>query len=160
MLSAVPRRVLLSGRRSIQQVRFGSHAAHDAHHAPAVPESFGKGFYMSIAAFTGLCAFYKFTVSDEKEPLVTRIINKYHSQSALWEARNTVHTKMVEEAAHDRLLFEESPIPKSRPYAYPEALNQGSPWNITAGWATGDLTAVKAHMEAERARLDALRQGN
>lgn len=40
------------------------------------------------------------------------------------------------------------------------ALNQGSPWNITAGWATGDLTAVKAHMEAERARLDALRQGN
>jgi hypothetical protein len=75
---------------------------------------------MSIAAFTGLCAFYKFTVSDEKEPLVTRIINKYHSQNALWEARNTVHTKMVEEAAHDRLLFEESPIPKSRPYAYPE----------------------------------------
>jgi hypothetical protein len=30
------------------------------------------------------------------------------------------------------------------------ALNMGSPWNQAAGWSSGDLSAVKAHMEAQR----------
>jgi len=68
----------------------------------------------------------------------------------MWEARNALHTHMVERAAEDKSLFQDSKKTSVVAHKFPEALNMGSPWNQAAGWSSGDLSAVKAHMEAQR----------
>ncbi|KAF8250494.1 hypothetical protein K440DRAFT_541496, partial [Wilcoxina mikolae CBS 423.85] len=115
---------------------------------------FGKGFYLSIAATVGVLALYKFDTESNPDgtPFLTRLIEKYHSRTEMWEARNALHTHMVERAAADRSLFQDSKKTSVVGIKFPEALNVGAPWNQVAGWSSGDLSAVKAHMEAQRER--------
>jgi hypothetical protein len=83
---------------------------------------FGKGFYISIAAVVTGLAIYKFDTSaaGEEGTFITRLIDKYHSSNKLWEARNSLHVKMVEQAAADRALFQDSKVRQTVNLKYPE----------------------------------------
>ena len=83
---------------------------------------FGKGFYISIAAVITGIAVYKFDTSaaGEEGTIITRLIDKYRSSNELWEARNSLHLKMVEQAAADRALFQDSKVRQTVNLKYPE----------------------------------------
>jgi len=121
---------------------------------PATDEGFGKGFFVSITSVLGVVALYNLDQNNagDEGTLISRTISKYQSSSEVWEARNSVHTELIEQAATDRSLFQNSRTRRTIKLKFPEVFNNSSPWNQEAGWATGDITGVKAHMEAERAK--------
>jgi hypothetical protein len=84
--------------------------------------AFGKGFYLSIAAVVGCLAFYKLeqSTSGAKGAPLTRAIEYYSDLSKDWEERNIRHTSMVERAAADRSLFEDSTPSKTVNLRFPE----------------------------------------
>lgn len=71
---------------------------------------FGKGFYISIAATVGCLALYKLeqSISGTGGNPLSRAIEYYGDLAGEWEKRNTRHTAMVERAAVDRSLFQDS----------------------------------------------------
>ncbi|KAI5804944.1 hypothetical protein EDC01DRAFT_725533 [Geopyxis carbonaria] len=134
--------------------RHASHGPADAHHAPAAhgpaaEEGFSKGFFISLAVALGGLAFYQYDTAGQRPSIVTRLIAQYHSRHEVWEARNVLHTTMVEEAARDKSLLQDYRPAYTIPIRFPEVFNGGSPYNNEAGWATGELGAVKKHLEAE-----------
>ena len=80
-----------------------------------VNESLGRGFYLTLALIPLSFALYKFSrssnpnVSDpsaKEQPWLTRVIQSYDHWGKEWERRNSLHTAMIEQAAHDRHLFQ------------------------------------------------------
>ncbi|KAH8150410.1 uncharacterized protein LAJ45_05621 [Morchella importuna] len=129
-----------------------THHHDDHHHHPAAEETFGKGFYLSIAAVVGCLAFYKLeqSTAGAKGAPLTRAIEYYSDLSKDWEERNVRHTSMVERAAADRSLFEDSTPSKTVNLRFPERFNTGSPYMNEIGWQGNDLLALKAHYESQR----------
>ncbi|MCJ1481641.1 hypothetical protein MMC06_001800 [Schaereria dolodes] len=132
-----------------------------AHHPEPANESLGRGFYLTLAALPLSFAVYKFSRSspaaadstaDAAQPLPTRIINRYSSYKEAWTRRNTLHTKLIEQAAHDRNLFQSSPGSKAVDLKFPEVFNTGSPYNIPAGHST-NLESLIAHYEKKNAEM-------
>lgn len=71
---------------------------------------FGKGFYITIAAVVGLTSLYKFEQSiswANGNPLST-MIAYYGDFGKEWEDRNSRHADMIQRAAANRSLFEDS----------------------------------------------------
>ncbi|MCJ1300793.1 hypothetical protein MMC08_003592 [Hypocenomyce scalaris] len=134
---------------------------HHAHHPEPVNESLGRGFYIALGVFPLSFAIYKFSRSQDgssansAQPIFTRIINSYSQYKESWTARNTLHTAMIEQAAHDRNLFQSSAPSKHIDLKFPEIFNCGSPWNIPAGQGTANLDALIAHYEKKNAEHDA-----
>ncbi|KAL9119149.1 MAG: hypothetical protein Q9187_004298 [Circinaria calcarea] len=135
--------------------------AEPTHHAPhpePVNESLGRGFYITLAAIPLSFAFYKFSRSTEAttgdSALFTRLIRKYTSYKLTWTERNTLHTDMIEQAAHDRNLFQSSPGSKMIDLKFPEIFNTGSPYNVQAG-QSANLDALIAHYEKQNAERQA-----
>ena len=89
-----------------------------------------RGFYVSIAALAFSFALYKFSRSTsndtasagdpDKQPLITRIIQYYHFWQDRFAERNTLHTRMVEQAGADRNLFQSSPWTHHIELKFPE----------------------------------------
>ena len=85
---------------------------------------------MSIAALALAFALHKFSHSSSEdpskagkpdtEPLITRIIQFYNFWQKEFARRNTMHTKMVEQAAADRNLFQSSPWTHHIELKFPE----------------------------------------
>ncbi|KAK2749762.1 hypothetical protein FQN55_002998 [Onygenales sp. PD_40] len=144
--AAAPARTLL---RRQQPRRSGSSAAHDHHHhAEPVNETFGRGFYLSIASVPVGILLYKYATSDpEKTPWITRLIEDYFPKESMWERRNAIHTAAIERAAQDKHLFQSQNNAVTIGLSFPEAFNTGSPMNVPAGNASADLTAVVAHYQ-------------
>ncbi|MCJ1474298.1 hypothetical protein MMC13_002956 [Lambiella insularis] len=123
-----------------------------AHHPEPVNESLGRGFYITLAVLPLSFAIYKFSrnsngsTEEAAQPWFTRVINRYSYYQDRWTARNTRHTKMVEQAANDRNLFQSTPASKMIDLKFPEVFNQGSPYNVQAG-QTADLDELVAHYE-------------
>ncbi|MCJ1246149.1 hypothetical protein MMC30_003354 [Trapelia coarctata] len=125
---------------------------HSSHHPEPVNESFGRGFYITLAFLPLSFALYKFSRStnDSKEPaaqpLFTRMLQSYSEYKGRWTERNTLHTRMVEQAANDRNLFQSTPGTRMIDLKFPEVFNSGSPYNVQAG-QTANLDALFAHYE-------------
>ena len=94
----------------------GQHAptSHPPHPEP-VNESLGRGFYFTLAVLPLSFALYKFSRSSDdskdpaSQPWLTRVIGSYDHWRDEWTRRNSLHTAMIEQAAHDRHLFQGSP---------------------------------------------------
>lgn len=69
-----------------------------------------RGFYIALAAIPASFALYKLSRqgTDEK-PWLTRFIDSFSGYRSTWDERNSLHTKMVEQAGADRALFHNSP---------------------------------------------------
>ncbi|TKA82747.1 hypothetical protein B0A55_01113 [Friedmanniomyces simplex] len=116
-------------------------------------ESFGSGFYITLAAIPLSFALYKFTRQDTTEqPWATRyIVDTYNQYAEQWARRNDTHTHAIEQAASDKLLFlnEVRNGPKLVDVRFPEQFNAGSPWNVPAGQGSANLDHVIAKFEKE-----------
>ncbi|RPA94515.1 hypothetical protein L873DRAFT_1830313 [Choiromyces venosus 120613-1] len=129
------------------------------HHFTPPPEhpeeSFGKGFYLSIAAVVGTIALYKLEQSisgSDRSPL-TRAIEYYSDVQDLWEQRNTRRTVLIERAATDRTLFLNSEPNKAIQVKFPEMLNNFSPRNNEIGFVQSvDLSTLREHYESQRGK--------
>ena len=44
--------------------------------------------------------------SDNETPFLTRLIERWSDMGQQWTDRNALHTRMIEQAAHDRNLFQ------------------------------------------------------
>jgi hypothetical protein len=81
---------------------------------------FQRNFYLTLAAIPLGFALYKFTADSKEGPSFTRLIERYSEYKEQWTARNTLHTTMIEQAAHDRNLFQSSPGSKMIDLKFPE----------------------------------------
>ncbi|KAL9102843.1 MAG: hypothetical protein Q9163_002058 [Psora crenata] len=102
------------------------------------------------------------TGKPDKQPLVTRYLQKLEYIQDEYSRRNLMHTKAVEEAAHDRNLFEGSPGSRHIELKFPEIFDTGSQRNISAG-SQANLDELKAYYhrkydEAEAARMERLKK--
>ncbi|MCJ1238986.1 hypothetical protein MMC14_006978 [Varicellaria rhodocarpa] len=126
---------------------------HHGHHPEPVNESLGPGFYIALSVLPLSFAFYKYTTSSSDPndlPLITKIIKSYSQYGDRWLERNTRHTKMVEQAAFDRNLFQSSPGTVMVDLKFPEIFNTGSPYNVPAGHSV-DLSHVIKHYHDQNA---------
>ncbi|KAK2799014.1 hypothetical protein FQN50_008641 [Emmonsiellopsis sp. PD_5] len=150
--AAAPARTLL---RRQQPCRSGSSAAHDHHHAEPVNETFGRGFYLSIASVPVGILLYNYSTSDpEKTPWITRLIEDSFPKESMWERRNAIHTAAIEQAAQDRHLFQSQNDPVNIGLSCPEVFNTGSPMNVPAGNGSADLTAVVSHYQMRNKKTE------
>lgn len=155
--SVAPARQML---RRQQPRRFDSHAAHAEHsHAHPVNESYGPGFYVSVATLTAGYILYRLHKSAEEsgsQSWISSLIKKWTPSEQLFEQRNAIRTAAMEKAAHDRHLFQ-SPGPREYiELRHPEIFNAGSPYNVPAG-STVDLSAVVAHYERKNREIEEAR---
>ena len=87
-----------------------------------------KGFYITIALLPLSFALYKFSHSTHNasdpstQPLLTRLIHSYSNYKQRWIDRNAAHTKMMEQAAHDRNLFQSTPGSRMIDLKFPECV--------------------------------------
>ncbi|KAK5691435.1 hypothetical protein LTR97_011428 [Elasticomyces elasticus] len=114
-------------------------------------ESFGRGFYFTLAAIPFSFALYQFTRQGTNErPWATRYItDTYNGYAEKWARRNDTHTHAVEQAASDKLLFinEIRNGPRFVDLKFPEQFNAGSPWNVPAGQGSANMDQVIAKFE-------------
>ncbi|KAH0545064.1 hypothetical protein FGG08_000835 [Glutinoglossum americanum] len=64
---------------------------------------------------------------------LTKLIESYSDYRDRWTERNALHTRMAEQAAFDRNLFQSSAGTKMVELRFPEIFNNGAPWNVPAG---------------------------
>ncbi|EXJ74213.1 uncharacterized protein A1O5_02508 [Cladophialophora psammophila CBS 110553] len=164
-------------RRAVQQRpqrRFAGHeAGHghgDAHHhhsgesalhvaGGSGNEGFGRGFYIAIGSVPFAIFIYSIASSPGDNAL-SRLVRKYDAGREVLLRKDAIHTTMMEQAAADRQLFAATPTdPAGPPLRNPESFNFGSPWNVSAGQGTADLSALTKYYEgknkeAERERVE------
>ncbi|KAI9819572.1 MAG: hypothetical protein M1827_007022 [Pycnora praestabilis] len=169
------RRVRTSSRKQAPRRKYSTdpgpsteHAESAAHHTPRGPthapepqnESLGKGFYITLSLLPLSFAIYKFSRSadgssaDAAQPLFTRVINSYSGYKDKWAARNTLHTDMIEQAAFDRNLFQNSRGSGTVDLRFPEIFNTGCPYNVPAGHGGANLDRLIAHYEKKNAEAE------
>ncbi|XTI95699.1 hypothetical protein V2W45_1182145, partial [Cenococcum geophilum] len=147
-----------------RQLRRYAHDAHDHGHHEPVNESFGKGFFISVATIPAAYALYKFSrMNTDEKPWFTRLIDSYSDLKATWADRNDLHTRAIEQAAFDRNLFQNSKPNYHAELRFPEMMNVGSPYNVPAG-SSVNLDKViakyeKEHYEDQAKKLKQLRDG-
>ncbi|EMC93245.1 hypothetical protein BAUCODRAFT_125121 [Baudoinia panamericana UAMH 10762] len=145
--------------------RFEPHGGHNQH---PTHESFGAGFYVTIATIPASIALYYLTRQGTNEqPWATRFIrDTYNDYAVKWARRNDLHTQAVEQAAADRVLFlnESSQNPRTVDVRFPEQLNTGAPWNVPAGHYANMDTVIakyeKESFEAQERKLQQIRENN
>ncbi|KAL8918972.1 MAG: hypothetical protein Q9208_007022 [Pyrenodesmia sp. 3 TL-2023] len=129
------------------------------HHPEPVNESLGRGFYFVLAALPLSFAIYKFSRSSDgssaesAQPWFTRMLRAYDVWSNSWAVRNSLHTKAIEQASHDRNLFHNSKPSPLIDLKFPEIFNTGSPHNVPAGHGA-NLNELVAHYQRKNAEQD------
>ncbi|ORY65928.1 uncharacterized protein BCR38DRAFT_317382, partial [Pseudomassariella vexata] len=111
--------------------------SHDHHHheAPKVEEKLGTAFYVFAGAVPAAILGYSISRPGANgEPSSLANFMRGFDYFAEDEARNTIRTQMLEQAAHDKHLFNYA----GQNSAYidlktPELIGQGSPWAVPAG---------------------------
>ncbi|OTB02143.1 hypothetical protein M426DRAFT_322969 [Hypoxylon sp. CI-4A] len=109
---------------------------HDSHHhhAPAVEEGLGTAFYVFAAAIP--VSYVAYSVSrpgaNGEPSSLTKWLKSFDYFND-WEIRNTLRTNMIEQAAHDKHLFNYAGKSPHVELKTPELINAGSPWNVPAG---------------------------
>ncbi|KAL8869792.1 MAG: hypothetical protein Q9174_004006 [Haloplaca sp. 1 TL-2023] len=139
----------------------GKHeTTHHGHHPEPVNEALGRGFYFVIAALPLSFAVYKFSRStdgsseESAQPWLTRLLRRYDKWQSSWSERNALHTKMIEQAGHDRNLFHNSRRSPMVDLSFPEIFNTGCPYNVPAGHGA-NLDELIGHYQKKNAEQDA-----
>ncbi|KIX01769.1 uncharacterized protein Z518_09496 [Rhinocladiella mackenziei CBS 650.93] len=181
-MSFVSRRVEAAARplsRLIQHQarRYAGHeAGHghgEAHHGESAfhvqggsgNESFGAGFYLSVASIPFAILVYSIA-SSPGDNFASRLVKKYEASVEADKRANVIHTAMMEQVAADRQLFASSAGNETvPPFRNQESFNFGSPWNVSAGQGTADLTALakfyeERNVRAEEERRQRLKKNN
>lgn len=65
-------------------------------------------------------AYICYNIATSNENFISRSVKAYGDLREEWTQRNTRHTKMVEQAGHDRNLFSNSAMPNHIELGYPE----------------------------------------
>ncbi|CAO2656546.1 Nn.00g053490.m01.CDS01 [Neocucurbitaria sp. VM-36] len=141
--------------------------AHDSHahghgHAP-VNEPMGRGFWATIAVIPAGWAIYAISRknSDNTQPFVTRMIDKYTETQERWARRNDIHVRMIEQAGEDRVLFLNTRPQEHVEMKFPEIMNVGSPYNVPAGSQVSMEKVIEKYKkvanEDNERKLEALR---
>ncbi|CAK7243153.1 MAG: hypothetical protein STHCBS139747_004664 [Sporothrix thermara] len=120
-------------------------AHHDAHHGP-VDESFGTYGYVALGSIPLVYALYTLSRpgKDGEATALENYINKFSYMTAEAEARNTLHTAAVEQAAHDKNLLYTVDRQTNVDLRYPETFQSSSPYNVPAGHNI-NLDKIVAH---------------
>ncbi|KAK4688317.1 hypothetical protein P7C73_g1791, partial [Tremellales sp. Uapishka_1] len=79
-------------------------------------------------------------------PLVTRWLAKITPEASVWQKRNEKHLELINEAAGERLLFQEAERPRVLRLKYPSSFEQASPNSIPVG-SQIDLADLKVKHE-------------
>ncbi|KAH8163255.1 hypothetical protein CIB48_g5002 [Xylaria polymorpha] len=107
---------------------------HGHHEAPQVKEGLGTAVYIFAGALpVSIVAYQISRPGDNGEP---SSFSKWLQQFDYfndWEARNTIRTQLIEQAAHDKHLFLHAGRNTHVELKTPELINSGSPWNVPAG---------------------------
>ncbi|KIW07726.1 uncharacterized protein PV09_01656 [Verruconis gallopava] len=125
----------------------GDHGHHDTHGHSShhggehAKESFGIGWYLALGTipFSWILMTLTRNKSDEEnKPFLTRLIHKYDSWQDEWRRSNELHTKAVEQAGFDRLLFRHAATSDGRgtgkkEVRFEDAMNQGPQINVAPG---------------------------
>ncbi|KAL8813713.1 MAG: hypothetical protein Q9200_000050 [Gallowayella weberi] len=133
---------------------------HHGHHPEPLNEPLGRGFYIAIAALPLSFALYKLSratdgsSTESAQPWLTRMIRSYDDWQKSYAERNAMHTKMVEQAGHDRNLFINSTPSPLVDLSFPEIFNTGSPYNVPAGHGA-NLDELINHYRRKNAEQDA-----
>ncbi|TAQ83350.1 hypothetical protein B7494_g8326 [Chlorociboria aeruginascens] len=123
-------------------------ADHDHHHAEAKDEPIGVSFYIILAAIPISLGVYSLSrPKDGKPAALTKLIENWAYYGDKWADRNTLHTKMIEQAAFDRNLFQSSKASGHIELRFPEQFNTGSPWNVIAGHGARNMDHLVEHYQ-------------
>ncbi|KAI9677911.1 MAG: hypothetical protein M1829_002408 [Trizodia sp. TS-e1964] len=135
---------------SIGPIEGQSRAESNHDHVFPAEESLGTSFYIVIALIPLSYGVYLLArpSTEGVDPPLTRLMNYYSDYNDSWVRRNTLHTKMIEQAAFDRNLFQSSPGSKVVELRFPEIFNSGSPYNVSAGQGV-NLDKLIAHYEKQ-----------
>ncbi|EXJ86983.1 hypothetical protein A1O3_03940 [Capronia epimyces CBS 606.96] len=133
-----------------------------------VPSIWTRGHALNLLAIAAvpLAILWYSLASSPGETAWSRLVKKYEAGKEADARANIIHITMMEEAAADRQLFSASPRDNSgSPLRMPETLNFGSPWNVSAGHGTADLSELAKFYEerdrkAEKDRLQRLKKNN
>ncbi|KIW56614.1 hypothetical protein PV05_05262 [Exophiala xenobiotica] len=126
-------------------------------------ESLSRGFYISVALVPFAYLVYSIA-SSPGDNAVSRMVKSYEDNKRADETKNVIHTTMLEQAAWDRQLFSANARDESGPsLRNPESFNFGSPYNVSAGRDTADLSALAKFYqdekeEAEQQRIERLKR--
>jgi len=123
-----------------------------------VNEGFGRGFYIALGTIPFAMLVYS-VASSPKDNFLNRLVRQYDGGREVMEKRDALHTTMMERAAADRQLFAGTPVDPAGPsLRMQESFNFGSPWNVSAGQGTADLSELakfyeEKHKDAEQERI-------
>ncbi|KAI3322233.1 hypothetical protein HD806DRAFT_501454 [Xylariaceae sp. AK1471] len=108
--------------------------SHGHHAAPEVKEGLGTAFYVFAGAIPA--SMFAYSISRPGANGEPSSFSKWLSQFDYfnhWEARNTLRTELLEQAAHDKHLFLNASKNTHVELKAPELLYAGSPWSVPAG---------------------------
>ncbi|KAI1119372.1 hypothetical protein F5Y14DRAFT_395051 [Nemania sp. NC0429] len=134
--AGVARRARPTNTRISRSYASESHDHHHDHHhdAPKVEEKLGSAFYITVAAVPLAIAGYQISrpgADGEPTPLSKWLTQFDYFND--WEARNTLRTNILEQAAHDKHLFLHAGKNMHVDLKTPELINSGPPYNVPAG---------------------------
>ncbi|OLN81106.1 NADH-ubiquinone oxidoreductase 17.8 kDa subunit, mitochondrial [Colletotrichum chlorophyti] len=146
--ACIARQSRLTGLR--QSRSYASGGDHGHHHAHAVEEPIGKFFWAVVAIIPSTYVVYKITApgKDGEAPYLTKKIHEAWHWQETWKERNALHTKAVEQAGFDRLLFFSTPANRDVDLRFPEAMQSFAARNVVAGSQT-NLDHVIAHYKKQ-----------
>ncbi|KAI0970388.1 hypothetical protein F4678DRAFT_436651 [Xylaria arbuscula] len=109
-----------------------SHGHHEAH---KVNEGLGTAFYVFAGALPVSIVAYQISRpgADGEPSSLSKWLEQFDYFSKDFEARNSLRTELLEQAAHDKHLFLNSGRSTHVELKTPELINAGSPWNVPAG---------------------------
>ncbi|KAF4777388.1 NADH-ubiquinone oxidoreductase 17.8 kDa subunit [Colletotrichum paranaense] len=144
----IARQSRLTGLR--QSRTYASGGDHGHHHAHTVEEPIGNFFWAVVAIIPSAYAVYKITApgKDGEPPYLTQKIHEAWHWQETWKERNALHTKAVEQAGFDRLLFFSTPANRDVDLRFPEAVSNFAARNVIAGSQT-NLDHVIAHYKKQ-----------
>ncbi|KAH8820333.1 NADH-ubiquinone oxidoreductase 17.8 kDa subunit [Xylogone sp. PMI_703] len=145
-------------RKCLTPKRFASsaHGHESHHHSGPKDESLGTTFWFAIGLIPATVVVYTASrpSKDGSQPALSRFIDGYSSWKDQWTSRNTLHTNMIEQAAHDRILINSSPGSPTVNLKFPEVFNTGSPHNVVAGQGPRSMDSLIAHYRKRNAEED------
>ncbi|KAI2619427.1 hypothetical protein GGS26DRAFT_573108 [Hypomontagnella submonticulosa] len=132
--ACVARRTRPTTLRSSRSYASESHGADSHHHAPQAEEGLGTAFYVFAGALPASYIGYSISRpgADGEPSSLSKWLQSFDYFND-WEARNTLRTNIIEQAAHDKHLFMNAGKNMHIELKTPELINSGSPWNVPAG---------------------------
>ncbi|KAH0562820.1 hypothetical protein GP486_002558 [Trichoglossum hirsutum] len=153
------RTIVQRARRRFASTEHGEPAHHSHHASGPKEEPIGRGFFIGLGLIPLSLLVYQLSQPSEsgEHHALTKLIQSYSNYHDRWTERNALHTRMAEQAAFDRHLFQGSPGGKTVELRFPEIFNTGAPWNVVAG-SQANLDELIAHYQKQNRDEEARKQ--